>query len=126
MRELSSVLIVFISSHEVLTSGDASNLDEPCTIRIVVDQSCVIEKVLVDLQNNTGNRREYISYSFYGLNIAERLACNYLIIYLREVNEYEIAELALSIISDSYISLVSFETNPFIILCVLKFFFGIK
>ena len=88
MRGLSSVLIVLISCHEVLTCGDASNLDEPCAIRIVVDQSSVIKKIFVYFQNNSGNRREYVSNSLYRLNITKWLACNYLIIYLREVNEY--------------------------------------
>ena len=111
---LSSVLIVFVSAEKLNCLRDVSNLDEPSSIRVAVDERSVIEDLLVNFENFSGNRGINISYSFNRLNVTKRLACYDLIAYLRKVNEYEVSELALSVICNAYISIIPIVTEPFI------------
>ena len=83
---------------------DIADLHEPGLIRLLVDICRCVRQVLIDLDDISRHRAEYIRHSLHRLHIRKGLAGLHCITALRHIHEDQIAELMLCIIrkADKY------------------------
>lgn len=81
----------------------------------------MVEQFFVDCADNAGNRAVYIGNSFYRFNVAESSANLNLVAFLRQVYEYQVAQLVLRVVGQTdAVAAVAHVLYPFVRFCIKK------
>ena len=85
----------------------------------MVNQFGLLFQCFVLFQHFSGNGQEKVGNGFYYFDGAEYFIGCQCFAYGLDVDKYDISQLFLGVIGNSYISYISFETNPFMFFRVL-------